>query len=68
MTIATQLVLRALLADPTRELYGSEIGDAAGLMSGDFTRSWPGWSLRLGGVPPGRMSTPQAAGRPRHAR
>jgi PadR family transcriptional regulator len=34
MTIATQLVLRALLADPTSELYGSEIGDAAGLMSG----------------------------------
>ena len=34
MTIATQLVLRALLADPTAELYGSQIGDAAGLMSG----------------------------------
>ena len=34
MTMATQLVLRALLADPTEELYGSEIGDAAGLMSG----------------------------------
>jgi PadR family transcriptional regulator len=34
MTMATQLVLRALLADPADELYGSEIGDAAGLMSG----------------------------------
>ena len=34
MTIATQLVLRALLADPTSEVYGSEIGAAAGLMSG----------------------------------
>ncbi|MFQ6173283.1 PadR family transcriptional regulator [Oryzobacter sp. R7] len=34
MTMATQLVLRALLADPTGELYGSEIGEAAGLMSG----------------------------------
>jgi DNA-binding PadR family transcriptional regulator len=34
MTIPTQLVLRALLADPTRELYGIEIGDAAGLPSG----------------------------------
>lgn len=34
MTMATQLVLRALLADPTAELYGSQIGDAAGLMSG----------------------------------
>lgn len=34
MTMPTQLVLRALLADPTAELYGAQIGDAAGLMSG----------------------------------
>jgi PadR family transcriptional regulator, regulatory protein PadR len=34
MTIPTQLVLRALLADPSRELYGVEIGTAAGLPSG----------------------------------
>lgn len=34
MTIPTQLVLRALLADPDRELYGVEIGAAAGLPSG----------------------------------
>ena len=34
MTIPTQLVLRALLADPQRELYGLEIGTAAGLPSG----------------------------------
>ena len=34
MTIPTQLVLRALLADPIRELYGVEIGAAAGLPSG----------------------------------
>ena len=34
MTIPTQLVLRALLADPTRELYGVEIGQVAGLPSG----------------------------------
>ena len=34
MTMATQLVLRAFLADPMAELYGSEIGEAAGLMSG----------------------------------
>lgn len=34
MTIPTQLVLRALLADPARELYGVEIGDDAGLPSG----------------------------------
>jgi PadR family transcriptional regulator PadR len=34
MTIPTQLVLRALLADPQRELYGAEISEAAGLPSG----------------------------------
>ena len=34
MTIPTQLVLRALLEDLTRELYGVEIGAAAGLPSG----------------------------------
>ena len=34
MTIPTQLVLRALLADPAKELYGVEIGQAAGLPSG----------------------------------
>jgi len=34
MTIPTQLVLQALLADPTAELYGVEIGAAAGLPSG----------------------------------
>lgn len=34
MTIPTQLVLRALLADPTREMYGVEVADVAGLPSG----------------------------------
>lgn len=34
MTIPTQLVLRALLHDPGAELYGVEIGAAAGLPSG----------------------------------
>jgi len=34
MTIPTQRVLEALLADPCAELYGIEIGDAAGLPSG----------------------------------
>src|SRR5687767_12503574 len=34
MTIPTQLVLEALFADPQRELYGLEIGEAAGLRSG----------------------------------
>jgi DNA-binding PadR family transcriptional regulator len=34
MTIPTQLVLRALLAAPSRELYGVQVGQAAGLPSG----------------------------------
>jgi PadR family transcriptional regulator, regulatory protein PadR len=34
MTIPTQLVLRELLMDPARELYGLELGRAAGLASG----------------------------------
>lgn len=34
MTIPTQLVLRALLADPAQEMYGLEICSAAGLPSG----------------------------------
>ncbi|MFI6886776.1 PadR family transcriptional regulator [Streptosporangium canum] len=34
MTLPTQLVLRAILEDPTREMYGLEICQAAGLASG----------------------------------
>ncbi len=34
MTIPTQRVLDALLADPLQELYGLQIGEAAGLRSG----------------------------------
>ncbi len=34
MTIPTQLVLQALLADPDQELYGVELGEQAGLRSG----------------------------------
>jgi PadR family transcriptional regulator, regulatory protein PadR len=34
MTLSTQLVLQAFLEDPTQELYGLEIGAAAGLPSG----------------------------------
>jgi DNA-binding PadR family transcriptional regulator len=34
MTMPTQLVLQALLADPDRELYGLELGEQAGLRSG----------------------------------
>jgi PadR family transcriptional regulator, regulatory protein PadR len=34
MTIPVQLVLRALLAEPTREMYGLQVCAAAGLPSG----------------------------------
>lgn len=34
MTIPTQLVLEAMLADPQQELYGVEIGEKAELRSG----------------------------------
>jgi PadR family transcriptional regulator PadR len=34
MTLPTQLVLRALLAEPTQEMYGLEVCAAAGLPSG----------------------------------
>jgi DNA-binding PadR family transcriptional regulator len=34
MTIPTQLVLRTLLAEPTHEMYGLQICEAAGLPSG----------------------------------
>jgi PadR family transcriptional regulator PadR len=34
MTLPTQLVLRALLADPTQEMYGLQICTEAGLPSG----------------------------------
>lgn len=34
MTLSTQLVLQAFLQDPTRELYGLQIGAGAGLPSG----------------------------------
>jgi DNA-binding MarR family transcriptional regulator len=34
MTLPTQFVLRAFLADPQAQLYGVEIGEAAGLPSG----------------------------------
>ncbi|MGZ4626042.1 MAG: PadR family transcriptional regulator [Kineosporiaceae bacterium] len=34
MTIPAQLVLQVLLEDPQREIYGRELGEAAGLPSG----------------------------------
>ena len=34
MTLPTQLVLRVMLDEPTREMYGLQICEAAGLPSG----------------------------------
>jgi PadR family transcriptional regulator PadR len=34
MTLSTQLVLKVLLAEPTQEMYGLQIGRATGLPSG----------------------------------
>ena len=60
MTIPTQLVLRALLADASKELYGVEIGAAAGLPSGTVppilaraysARTLPAWLRPLGEEP-----------------
>ena len=34
MTLPTQLVLRAMIAEPTREMYGLELGQTAELPSG----------------------------------
>ncbi len=64
MTMATQLVLRSLLADPVAELYGSEIGDAAGLMSGTVHPILA--RLESAGWVESRWEDvdPQAAGRP----
>ena len=36
MTTTTQLVLQLLLADPTRERYGLEVGHKTGLPSGTY--------------------------------
>jgi hypothetical protein len=49
MTLPTQLVLRALLAEPTQEMYGLQICEQAGLPSGTITRSWPDWRTSTAG-------------------
>ncbi|MGW0809909.1 PadR family transcriptional regulator [Nonomuraea sp. NPDC002799] len=65
MTIPTQLVLRALLEEPAREMYGLEICRAAGLAPGTIhpiLARWEGigWlESRIEDV------DPRAAGRPR---
>jgi PadR family transcriptional regulator PadR len=65
MTLQTQLVLRALLEHPTRELYGLEICDAAGLPSGTIhpilaRLEGLGWLVSRW-----EEVDPRAAGRPR---
>ena len=78
MTIPTQLVLEVLLADPQRELYGLEIGEAAGLRSGTvhpilarlegygwLASRWEGIDASAEGRPPRRYYTLTAAGRKR---
>src|SRR5262249_47028771 len=75
MTLPTQFVLRALLADPQAELYGVEIGEAAGLPSGTvhpilarleglrWVRSrWEDIDPKVEGRPARRYSRPPPAG------
>jgi len=65
MTIQVQLVLRAMLAEPTREMYGLQICQEAGLPSGTIHHIL----ARLEGI--GWLQSywehadPQAEGRPR---
>ena len=59
MTIPVQLVLRAMLAEPTQEMYGLQVCQAAGLPSGPSTRSWPGWRAWAGWNPAGRTPCPR---------
>src|SRR5881628_792863 len=77
MTISTQLVLRALVADPAQERYGVEIGRAAGLPSGTvhpilarlegvgwLTSRWEQIDPRAEGRPPRRYYRLTADGAP----
>ena len=74
MTIPTQLVLRALLSDPSQELYGVEIGQAAGLPSGTVhpilaRLEGVGWlDLPLGRHRPQGRGTPSPPLLPAHPR
>jgi PadR family transcriptional regulator, regulatory protein PadR len=65
MTLATQLVLRVLLENPARELYGLQICAAAGLPSGTIHPILA--RLQQAGWLESRWedTDPRAAGRPR---
>jgi hypothetical protein len=56
MTIPTQLVLRALLANPEQERYGVEIGAATTPKAAGTANASPAESN--GAVPAGQVSTP----------
>jgi PadR family transcriptional regulator, regulatory protein PadR len=65
MTLTVQLVLRAMLAEPSREMYGLEIGGEAGLPSGTVhpilaRLEGAGWAQSCW-----EDTDPAAAGRPR---
>lgn len=51
MTIPTQRVLEALLAEPMQELYGLEIGEAAGLQRHRASDPRPAGGVRTPGAP-----------------
>jgi PadR family transcriptional regulator, regulatory protein PadR len=65
MTLTAQLVLRALLEQPTKEMYGVEICAAAGLRSGTIHPILARWELA--GVLESRWEEvePREEGRPR---
>jgi PadR family transcriptional regulator PadR len=66
MTIPTQLVLRSLLADPTREMYGLQICSDAGLPTGTIHPILAKLEIEYGWLTSRWEDVdPQAEGRPR---
>ncbi len=66
MTIPTQMVLRALLAEPTQEMYGLQICTAAGLPSGTIHPILARLEREFGWLTSRwEDAVPQEAGRPR---
>jgi PadR family transcriptional regulator PadR len=65
MTMPTQLVLRALLAEPTEEMYGLEICQAAGLPSGTIHPILARFEARGWLQSRWEDTSPQEEGRPR---
>jgi DNA-binding PadR family transcriptional regulator len=65
MTLHAQLVLRALLEQPAREMYGVEISTAAGLRSGTIHPLLARWEQAGVLVSRWEQIQPQEEGRPR---